>query len=174
MRKTVKDKRTLRDYLLPATIIAAALFLLSVLIPLTKGIIMRSRFNTFKERLAYTIELSLDNPAKPGALLTEGETSVRIEPYRVNTFYFRIVDADLGKEQKTAPPAEPVTLAFANGAVLEIRETAIPEKGRRNEEGVYIRYRERTGYEYAYDTDLLQMRFVRAYLGLAEEEEEND
>ena len=157
----MKKNTSKTDYPLLLRLLLVVVVFAIVITPIVLSARATRRFNHFKAEYLETMTTARQN--KRVFVTTDGET-YKLPVEKASALYALLLDCGMGKEQKEIPEGEPIRLDFGGSASMDFWEVEIPEESRERDYGVFVRYQEKDGYFYQYDTDRLGFETVVQYL----------
>lgn len=166
-QKTAEKKRrrprARRDWLLPASAVAAIALIVIFIAPVIRSAYGITRYRTFIGDLANSIAYGADGGTLEMTVDGEEQTVANI---RAEDLLIVISRAGQGRLNKKLPEDAGVLLTFGDGSTLQLCPTTMSGTGRSNDVFTHVHYTGKNGKVYAYDTEQLLFRTVLRTLGL--------
>lgn len=152
-----------RDWLLPASLVAAVLLIAAVIVPVIQSTREITRYRNFIGDLAESIAYGADSGA---LVLDTGEEERAVTNIQAEDLLIVIARSGQGKPNKTLPKDEGLLLTFGDGSTLRLCPIRQSGTERPEDAPTHVHYTGRDGKVYAYDTDQIVFRTVLRTLGL--------
>ena len=151
---TAVKKKTVKEWRLFSVTTLAVVTMVFVIALFIGGYLYYSSFRTYVGNFSQTTSV---NYRKGGVTVTTAEETFDLTAENIYFVYNCIVNAGRGRIGEVPERQPDVVLEYEFGGKVELWEIAVENSRNDMEYGLFIRYCGVDGYEYAYDTDRLDL-----------------
>ncbi len=158
-----RTPRARRDWLLPASLIAALLLIAAVIMPVIQSTRLIIDFRNFVGDLAESVAYGGDNGTM---VLTVDGKEREMTNIRAEDLLIVLARSGEGVPNRRLPNEEGILLTFGDGSSIRLCPTTIRNSDRPNEQFTHVHYTDQNGKVYAYDTEQILFRTIQRIFGL--------